>query len=190
MRQQRNGVAVVNCSWACLSDVPFQQMKCALSPSNCVLRETSPAMSRGIALAACNRQESSEFCLVQVWRGPTPTLSPRGEPDKIRCGIARSYSAAALRSGGLPKVKGAREIIAGGANVLLVAGQPCTLSSVEAMAAALYICGLEEDARTVMARFHWRAGSGTQMSNFCFVSLMRFSPPGGLAADARRAASP
>lgn len=38
-------------------------------------------------------------------------------------------------------------------------GQPCTLSSVEAMAAALYICGVEDDARTIMARFHWRAGA-------------------------------
>jgi len=34
-------------------------------------------------------------------------------------------------------------------------GQPCTLSSAEALAAALAITGFEDDARTLMARFHW-----------------------------------
>ncbi len=35
-------------------------------------------------------------------------------------------------------------------------GQPCTLSSAEALAAALAIAGKEADARTLMARFNWR----------------------------------
>ena len=34
-------------------------------------------------------------------------------------------------------------------------GQPTTLSSVEALAAALYITGFRDDAQTIMARFHW-----------------------------------
>ncbi len=34
-------------------------------------------------------------------------------------------------------------------------GQPCTLSSAEALAAALFVAGFAEDARTLMARFHW-----------------------------------
>eukprot|EP01026_Neomeris_dumetosa_P021156 TRINITY_DN1857_c0_g1_i7.p1 TRINITY_DN1857_c0_g1~~TRINITY_DN1857_c0_g1_i7.p1 ORF type:complete len:154 (-),score=30.50 TRINITY_DN1857_c0_g1_i7:106-567(-) len=33
--------------------------------------------------------------------------------------------------------------------------QTCKLSCAEAFAAALYICGLEEDARSVLARFKW-----------------------------------
>lgn len=38
-------------------------------------------------------------------------------------------------------------------------GQPCTLSSAEALAAALAIAGKMDDARTLMARFHWCAGT-------------------------------
>lgn len=36
-------------------------------------------------------------------------------------------------------------------------GQPCTLSSAEALAAALAIVGQGEDAHTLMARFSWAA---------------------------------
>lgn len=34
-------------------------------------------------------------------------------------------------------------------------GQPCTLSSCEALAAALYVAGFADDARTLLARFNW-----------------------------------
>jgi pre-rRNA-processing protein TSR3 len=34
-------------------------------------------------------------------------------------------------------------------------GKPCKLSCAEALAAALYICGWQEDAQAVMARFKW-----------------------------------
>ena len=34
-------------------------------------------------------------------------------------------------------------------------GRPCKLSCAEALAAALYICGLKNDAHVVMSRFKW-----------------------------------
>ena len=34
-------------------------------------------------------------------------------------------------------------------------GRPCKLSCAEALAAALFICGLKNDAHVVMSRFKW-----------------------------------
>jgi ribosome biogenesis protein Tsr3 len=36
-------------------------------------------------------------------------------------------------------------------------GRPCKLSCAEAMAAALWICGLTEQAQGIMSRFKWCA---------------------------------
>jgi ribosome biogenesis protein Tsr3 len=37
-------------------------------------------------------------------------------------------------------------------------GRPCKLSCAEALASALYICGLKNDAHVVMSRFKWYVG--------------------------------
>jgi pre-rRNA-processing protein TSR3 len=37
----------------------------------------------------------------------------------------------------------------------LPAGRPCKLSCAEALAAALYICGLMEESHGIMSRFKW-----------------------------------
>lgn len=34
-------------------------------------------------------------------------------------------------------------------------GRPCKLSCAEALAAALYICGLQDEAHAIMSRFKW-----------------------------------
>lgn len=63
-------------------------------------------------------------------------------------------------------------------------GQPCTLSSAEALAAALAIAGKEADARTLMARFHWGDSFWALNGRYLAAYAACADAPGVLAAQA------
>ncbi|KAG8459762.1 hypothetical protein KFE25_014325 [Diacronema lutheri] len=108
----------------------------------------------------------TELRVNQRWRGlvlssnGTRTISPQDRELVAHCGIACVNCSWARVDGDVPfaKLKSA-----GGERLLpfLVAanptkyGQPMVLSSAEAFAAGLYICGFKADARRLMASFKW-----------------------------------
>jgi len=44
---------------------------------------------------------------------------------------------------------------------VLCSGRPCKLSCAEALAAALYLCGLQQEAHDIMSRFKWCAATAS-----------------------------
>ncbi|KAK7845477.1 ribosome biogenesis protein tsr3 like protein [Quercus suber] len=114
---KRKGLAVVDCSWARLSDVPFVKLRCA---------------------------------------------APRLSITKPVVDIARLQGLCSKRLYGLLVLEG--EVHSLWEVPWLVAanpvnyGRPCQLSCVEALSAALIICGEEETANLLLGKFKWGHG--------------------------------
>ena len=127
------GLAVVDCSWNRLDDVPF-------------------GGHRGHGIVWGDRTRHLYCCCAAAAAAAV-----------LQCCCARSASwpphacPPANRPGRPGRIKGAAPRLL---PWLLAAnpvnyGRPCKLSCAEALAAALYICGRQDAARVLMARFKW-----------------------------------
>jgi pre-rRNA-processing protein TSR3 len=124
---QRKGLAVVDCSWNRLDDVPFGERLGAQDCSQGFCADLRPACTEKI-------------------KGAAPRLLPwLVAANPVNYGAYYNYSSRSMKR--LPCLDA--YLMPRGA------GRPCKLSCAEAFAAALYICGFPDAALQIMHRFKW-----------------------------------
>ncbi|KAL6576038.1 hypothetical protein OROHE_000509 [Orobanche hederae] len=125
---RRRGLAVVDCSWARLDDVPFTKLRCA-----------APRLyKRGVCKTPTEKVLLDEKTY-RIFHLKGEKLMKHGLDMRH---ATRPYTDARF----VPWLVAANPV-----NY----GRPCQLSCVEALAAALIICGEDETGKLLLSKFKW-----------------------------------